>query len=179
MDSADRIAEDLSFDEFDEQNRPPVETTDFDALAEKAISRRHLLGKGTAFGLTAFVLGSTSLPQSADAAGRLIFDAVVANNLDTVTVPKGYNWHVVAKWGEPLWSDASDFNPVTRGNAASQARAFGDNTDGMELFAHDGKLLLAVNNEYTNRSIIWGNRPDGKAETDDDVIKGKTRQTDT
>ena len=36
-----------------------------------------------------------------------------------------------------------------------------------------GKTLLVVNNEYTNRKIIWGNREEGKAANDDDIAKGK------
>ena len=35
------------------------------------------------------------------------------------------------------------------------------------------KTLLVVNNEYTNRKIIWGNREEGKAANDDDIAKGK------
>jgi secreted PhoX family phosphatase len=173
MDHRKIAADDISFDEFDERNRPPVATTDFDNLAEKALSRRQLMGTGAAFGLSAFVLGSTAMTRPTAAAGRLAFDAVAANSLDTVTVPKGYNWHVVAKWGEPLWSDGVDFDSVTRGTAASQAKAFGDNTDGMALFSYRDKSILAVNNEYTNRGIMFGNRASKKPETADDAMKGK------
>ncbi|MEO1250078.1 MAG: alkaline phosphatase PhoX, partial [Pseudomonadota bacterium] len=66
-----------------------------------------------------------------------------------------------------------EFDHETRGTAESQAASFGDNIDGMEVFAHGEKLLYVANNEYTNRSIIWGNRAEGKFETDDDVNKGK------
>ena len=34
------------------------------------------------------------------------------------------------------------------------------------------KSIFVVNNEYTNREIIWGNRPEGKFADADDVKKG-------
>jgi len=77
------------------------------------------------------------------------------------------------RWGDPLWSDAAEFDHGTRGTGASQEKAFGDNIDGMEVFPIGDRLVLVVNNEYTNRSIIWGNREDGAASEDDDVLKGK------
>jgi secreted PhoX family phosphatase len=147
--------------------------TDIEVLVEKAMSRRQVLGSGAVFGLTAFVLGSTSLSKPAMAASRLAFDAVAANSLDTVTVPKGYNWHVVAKWGQPLWSHGADFDPVTRGTGASQAKAVGDNTDGMALFSHRGKSILAINNEFANHRIMFGNRKNSIPANADDVMKGK------
>ena len=65
---------------------------------------------------------------------------------------------------------AAGFDPRTRGTGESQERAFGDNNDGMSLFAERGRNVLVVNNEYVNRSIIY---PGGKPGTADDVRKGK------
>ena len=42
----------------------------------------------------------------------------------------------------------------------------------MEVYPHGNKFVLIVNNEYCNRSVIWGNRAEGKSETDDDILKG-------
>jgi len=42
----------------------------------------------------------------------------------------------------------------------------------MEVYPHGDKFILIANNEYTNRSIVWGNRSEGKAENDDDILKG-------
>ena len=164
----------LSFDEFDELTNPGPEVTGFDNVVDRAMSRRDLLGRGIAFGAAAFVMGSTALtPTSTRAASRMAFEAVAANTMDTVTVPKGYSWHIVAKWGEPLWSNAADFDQETRGTGESQEKAFGDNTDGMALFSNGNTHVLAVNNEYTNRSIIYGNRESKLPENADDVRKGK------
>ena len=86
--------------------------------------------------------------------------------------PEGFNWHVAMQWGDELFDNSVPFNEETRGDAASQALAFGDNNDGMELFSNQGRSIFVVNNEYVNRGIIFGNRESGLPETDDDVKKG-------
>ena len=167
--------ESVSSDEFDEVTDPRPAQTDFEALAEKAMSRRGFLGRGVAFGAAAFVMGATGLtPLPARAATpRFGFEPVAANGLDTVTVPRGYSWHVVARWGDPMWSNSIAFDQVTRGSGASQELAFGDNNDGMSLFADGERSVLAVNNEYVNNNIIYGGAGTGKPENADDVRKGK------
>ena len=167
--------ESVSSDEFDEVTAPRPAQTDFEALAEKALSRRGFLGRGVAFGAAAFVMGATGLtPLPARAATpRFGFEPVAANGLDTVTVPRGYSWHVVARWGDPMWSNSIAFDQATRGSGASQELAFGDNNDGMSLFADGGRSVLAVNNEYVNNNIIYGGAGTGKPENADDVRKGK------
>ncbi|WP_020593969.1 PhoX family protein [Kiloniella laminariae] len=164
----------LSFDDFDEIQNPGPEQTDFEQVVDRAISRRGFLGAGLGFGAAAFVLGTTALtPTKARASSRFSFEPVAANSLDTVTVPNGYSWHVVSKWGDPLWSKSLDFDHKTRGTGESQELAFGDNNDGMTLFAENGRDILVVNNEYTNRNIIYGNRESELPETADDIRKGK------
>ena len=120
-------------------------------------------------------MGTSGLtPVSALAATRRIgFEQVAANGLDTVTVPGGYSWHIVARWGDPMWSNSIEFDQATRGSGASQELAFGDNCDGMALFADGDRSVLAVNNEYVNRSIIYGGVGTGKPRNADDVRKGK------
>ncbi|MCA9260945.1 MAG: PhoX family phosphatase [Planctomycetales bacterium] len=167
--------ETLSFDEFDEIDNPRPEETEFDRVVEEALSRRGFLGGVLAFGTSSFLMGTTALtPTTAEAKGRFGFDAVAANGEDTITVPKGYKWETLIKWGDPLWSKGGEFDQVTRGTGESQEMAFGDNNDGMSMFtAPDGKYVMAVNNEYTNRDIIYGANATKLPETADDVRKGK------
>ena len=148
--------------------------TDFEIVAEKVLSRRRFLGIGAALWAGAF-LAPMAVPRAAraQAGGRLGFAPVAANTLDTVTVPKGYSWHVVASWGDPLWSGVQAFDQKTRGVGASQERAMGDNNDGMEMFTINGRHILAVNNEYVNLEIFHGNRASKKPETADDIRKSK------
>jgi len=165
--------DEVSFDEFDEQIAPKPAVDDFDRVLEAALSRRDLFKGVVALGgITA--LGGNFFNQPLNAAeSRFAFEEIAANSLDAVTVPNGYSAQVVVRWGDPLGASGQAFDHDSRGTAESQAVAFGDNIDGMEVYAHEGKTLLVVNNEYTNRKIIWGNREEGKAETDDDVSKGK------
>ncbi len=111
---------------------------DFATIADRAISRRGFLSSSVAIGASAFVMGATgSLASSlanAESKSRFGFKPVVANSLDTVTVPDNYSWQVVARWGDPLWSKGSEFDQLSRGTGTSQELAFGDNNDGMSLF---------------------------------------------
>jgi len=171
MDKPDEI----SFDDYDELINPKPAENDFDRVIEVALTRRGLLKSVLAVGSVAS-LGSFATLGSGKAiaaSSRFAFDAVDTNTLDNITLPKGYSSQVVARWGDPLWSDGAEFDHTTRGTAASQGVAFGDNIDGMEVFAHGDKTLLVVNNEYTNREIIWGDQGENRSETDDDIIKGK------
>ncbi len=159
---------DPSFDTFDDVHFPRPAETGFDGVVTRALSRRGFLGGVMALGGIATLTGLPATAQSR----RFPFDPITASTDDTVRVPPGYKAEVVLRWGDPLWSDGAAFDPLTRGTAASQARAFGDNTDGMKLFSHAGRTLLVVNSEYANRRVIWGNRADGWPETLDDIEKG-------
>lgn len=165
--------EDLSFDDQDEVVNPRPEENDFDRIVEVALSRRELFKGVVAVGGIA-ALGQHFFNQPAVAAdSRFAFSAIAANAADDITVPEGYSAQVVTRWGDPLWSDGAEFDHATRGTAESQMKAFGDNIDGMEVYAHGDRMILVVNNEYTNRKVMWGNREEGKFETDDDILKGK------
>jgi uncharacterized protein len=146
----------MSFDDWDEVNRPPPAQTHFDNVVETAISRRGLLGV-LSFGSAAAALGfgTVLVPTGAQSqASRFAFKPVPIATDATIHVPEGYAWKVVAAWGDPLFSDAPDFDHVTGGTAQSSERAFGDNTDGMELFNIGGRQVVAVNHEYTNLEIL-------------------------
>ncbi len=163
----------LSFDEFDEVGTDrPVETA-FDRIVESAISRRGFMSV-IAMSTGSFLVSTNGLLSStAHASDKFGFTQIPANTKDTVTVPEGYDWQIVLKWGDPLWSGAAPFDQATRGTGESQEKAFGDNNDGMALFTVDGRNILAVNNEYTNRDIIYAARETKLPENDDDVRKGK------
>ena len=154
---------------------PVPAETDFGKLAARALSRRDFLGRVGALGASAFVMGAGALKTGPSAAPVNPFDfaAVAANTLDTVTVPEGYGWQVVVRWADPLWSDGTEFDPVTLGTGSSQERAFGDNNDGMELFTVDDRTVLVVNNEYVNRAIMFGASGSRVPRNADDVRKSK------
>ena len=164
----------VSFDDWDEQNNLRSEQeTDFSHV----VSRRAFLSGSAALGASAFLLGTSALVatkvQATIMSNGNKFKAVAANSLDTITVPEGFDWHVVAQWGDPLFSNVPEFDHATRGTSASQALAYGDNNDGMDLFQVDGANVMVVNNEYTNRGVMFGYNESGLPETVEDVNKGK------
>ncbi len=147
---------------------------DFDRIIEGALSRRSFLSAGVGFCVSALALGSsTSTNAKGATTPHFDFAAVRAGDRDTIVVPDGFNWHVVVRWGDPLWTSGVEFDQHSRGNARSQGLAFGDNNDGMALFLHRGRQILAVNNEYVNRRVFFGNRVSGLPENANDVRKGQ------
>jgi len=167
--------DEVSFDDYDEIINPKPDENDFDSVVDLALSRRGFMSGVLAFGGVAMLGGASALLSGGDAnaaTSRFAFEAVPTSTADTITVPKGYSWDMPIKWGDPLWSGAPEFDRDTM-TAEVQAQVFGDNNDGMDIFADGDKQIIVVNNEYTNRAILWGNREDGKPETDDDINKGK------
>jgi secreted PhoX family phosphatase len=167
--------EELSFDDFDETISPPPAETEFENIIEKALTRRDLMGGVISFGLGNFLLGSTALsaktPDAMKENDLFGFTQIPTNTKDTITVPEGFEWKTIIKWGDPLWSDTPEFDHKTLGNSKTQSRSFGDNNDGMSFFAHENHMLLAANNEYTNKKWFYRNRESGKPETDDDIAR--------
>ena len=165
---------DLSWDEWDELQSPRPEGNDFDDVVETALSRRGFLGGVVAFGSGAAVMGAGTLMSttSAEAAtSRFAFSPIGIATDATVHVPDGYSWSRLISWGDPLFSDAPEFDHATGGDVASSDRIFGENTDGMELFNVGGRQVIAVNHEYVNTKINLPNNEDGKVASADDVLK--------
>jgi len=165
----------ISADEWDEINFPRPEECDFDRVVERALSRRGFLGGVLAFGSGAAAMGGAQLlgPTAARAAGaaRFAFAPIAARTDGTVHVPEGYAWDVLARWGDPIFPDAPEFDHATGGDAASSDRVFGENTDGMESFVVAGRQVLAVNHEYTNRDVNLPHAAEGTPASLEDVRK--------
>ena len=145
----------LSADEWDELHFPRPEETGFDRVVERAMSRRGFLGGVLAAGSGAAVMGTgvgamlRGTSAMAQEAG-IPFEGIPVHTDFTVHVADGYEWDVLARWGDPLFSDAAPFDPATGIDVATSDRVFGENTDGMEGFEVDGRQLIAVNHEYAN-----------------------------
>jgi len=151
-----QTAPNISADEWDEINFPRQHETEFDRVVERAISRRGFLGGVLAFGsgaaamATGLTAPTTARAQTA-AASRFAFTPIPAQTDGTVHVPQGYTWQVLARWGDPLVSSADGYRVSDGGPLDNSDRVFGENTDGMETFTYQGRQLIAINHEYTNR----------------------------
>ncbi|MCA3450965.1 MAG: PhoX family phosphatase, partial [Rhodobacter sp.] len=167
------------FDEIDERRNPRPHEQEFDRVVARAISRRGFLGV-LAFGSGAAAMGLGTLMGSTSAraqtASRFAFTPIAIATDFAVHVPEGYAWKPVARWGDALFSDAPAFDPEKGTTAAGQARAIGENTDGMELFVIDGREVIAVNHEYVNLDVNLPGNPDGLPLTPEDVLKLQNAQ---
>jgi secreted PhoX family phosphatase len=163
----------ISADEWDEMNFPRPEVQDFDRVVERAISRRGFLGGVLAFGSGAAVMGTGLLKATtamAQPASRFPFTPIAAQTDNTIHVPEGYSWDLLVRWGDPLFSDAEGaFDPQAGVSVEMSDRVFGENTDGMELFSIDGREVIVVNSEYTNRPVNLPHAPEGVPTGLDDV----------
>ncbi|MFC7374811.1 alkaline phosphatase PhoX [Brachybacterium sp. GCM10030267] len=159
----------------------------FRDIASAALSRRTMLG-GTG-GAIAIALAGTQgavaapagsspaaptvgpAPALAPNGTSLDFDAIAPVNFETdeFTVPEGFEWHPVIRWGDPLFDDAPEFDWNAQ-SAEAQRVQFGYNNDYTEIQEipdTDGKrAVMFVNHEYTNENIMF------PADTDqDDIIE--------
>ncbi|MEX0738798.1 MAG: PhoX family phosphatase [Pseudohongiella sp.] len=166
----------LSADDWDEHNFPRATEQDFDRVVERAISRRGFLGGVLAFGSAAALMGTAGILGStaarAQQGSRFAFTPIPAASDGTVHVPAEYNWRIVTRWGDALFSEADgDFDDATGGSEAMSDKVFGENTDGMELFVIGNRQVMAVNHEFTNRPVNLPQAENGTPRNAADVRK--------
>lgn len=144
----------------------------FRDIASATMSRRAALGFGAA-GALAVVLGSAvTSAEPAAAAGlskaakegfgksKLQFTAIpsVDAAVDAVTVPEGFTWQPVIRWGDPIFNDAPAFD-LNNQTAAAQEKQFGYNNDYTDILEVPGskgrRAVLFSNHEYTNDAIMF------------------------
>lgn len=139
----------------------------FRDIVDAQISRRSVLGMGLA-GAAAIVLGPTLLGGEralAAAAGQeavgesgafgFVPIAPVAYTVDEFTVPEGFDWAPILRWGDPLFADSPAFDLLNQ-TADAQARQFGYNVDYTDIIRTSATTaILFVNHEYTNENIMF------------------------
>lgn len=131
----------------------------FRDIANAALSRRSALGLGAAAAVTVGVVGAA--PEAAQAHGRgrgLSFTPIdpVPNTVDDLTVPEGYDWSPIIRWGDPLFDDSPEFDPRAQ-TPEAQARQFGYNCDYLDVIQDRGGRtgVLVSNHEYTNENLMF------------------------
>ncbi|MBB5832283.1 PhoX family protein [Brachybacterium aquaticum] len=152
----------------------------FKDIVDAAISRRSALGLGGV--AAAVVVGGTAVAGAPAAradhgntpnwGGTLNFDAIapVPKTVDDVTVPEGYEWTPIIRWGDPLFADSSEFD-LEHQTRASQEGQFGYNSDYLNVISDGGNDrtgYLVNNHEYTNENIMFS--PEYIASNPEDVV---------
>lgn len=96
------------------------------------------------------------------------FIAIKANSFDKVTLPVGFNYSILCKWGDLLW-DNIEKKKNWVSSSGHQKYAIGDNNDGMYFFNKNNTNLIAVNNEYSNIATIYSGRKWKQPTTNDEI----------
>ena len=169
-------------------SKPAPNTTDneyFRDIAGAVFSRRTMLA-GAGGGALALLVGGQVLGAPEAAAStvpaatgggntwwgsgiRFTPIAPVAASVDEFTVPAGYDWRALIRWGDPLFDPAETFD-VANQSVARQERQFGYNNDYTDIIEIPGcrgrEALLVCNHEYTNNAIMFpaGDDPEVIAE---------------
>ena len=138
------------------------QSTDLEQIV--GLSRRGFISAGALCGAAMFLGGgllSRSALASSISAGTsqlLGFDSIAAATADSISLPPGYRSAVLISWGQPLQANGPAFDSSGNGSADAQEVQFGDNNDGMSLFAFPddpNRALMAINNEYTNYRYLY------------------------
>jgi hypothetical protein len=147
-----------------------TETSYFRDVAAQALRRRTVVGAS----LTVAALGVVSAPPAAADRGKggghghggghhhrdpLPFAAIapVATTVDDVTIPDGYEWDAIIRWGDPILPGAPGFDALNQ-TPEAQAGQFGYNNDYLDIIATNRsgtEALLVCNHEYTNEGIMF------------------------
>ncbi|GAA2174249.1 PhoX family phosphatase [Agrococcus versicolor] len=131
-------------------------------IVDAELSRRALLGAGVAGTValltTQQIAGASSAlaaPPVPGAAFGFAPIAPVAATVDELTVPEGFTYQPILRWGDPLFADSPAFDALDQ-TAAKQRRQFGYNCDYTDILRIDATTaLLFVNHEYTNETIMF------------------------
>ena len=120
----------------------------FRDVVERALSRRAILG-GAAVGAIAIAVGPALAPETAvaaplDAKGGgggargLAFGAIPAQaaTVDAFTVPAGYTWSPVIRWGDPVLAGGAAFDASAQ-SEEQQLLQFGYNNDYLDIMPLD------------------------------------------
>lgn len=143
----------------------------FQALLTQRLTRRQVLGAGLACAPMALIACRAPAAQAeADAATALSFRPIRGSSADAVILPPGYQYDLVARWGESLVSRVPDLDAprlaagalLETGAAERQRTQFGQNCDAIHFFPLDGRSdrgILCVNNESTDDALMFPHHP--------------------
>ncbi len=139
----------------------PSDNPTMGEIISRRFSRRGLLKGSLAVSAIAATVSPIALlladEARAEARSAFSFKEVEAGIDDKHHVAEGYDADVLLRWGDPLFVDAPEFDPLKQ-SGESQAKQFGYNNDFVGFIPIDGAAdhgLLVVNHEYTNSHLMF------------------------
>lgn len=135
------------------------DNTTFRDIASAALSRRSALTGAGALTLSFAGAGTAFAGAEDRTAPPLAFVTIdpVPATVDNVTVPRGYRWDPIIRWGDPMFADTPGLKPNGT-TPRAQARQFGYNCDYLDILPDRGSTtrgILVANHEYTNENIMF------------------------
>ncbi|WP_340161582.1 PhoX family phosphatase [uncultured Hoeflea sp.] len=143
--------------------RNPSSNPTMGDVINRRFSRRGFLGGS----LAVAAIGSTVSPLAlmiadearAEGMSAFSFTEVEAGVDETHHVAEGYDADVLLRWGDKVFADSPDFDPMNQ-TPESQLKQFGYNNDYVGFVPLGGAEdhgLLVVNHEYTNAELMFPN----------------------
>ena len=145
------------------EGRNPTANRTMGEIIAARFSRRSFLGgsmAATAIGATVSPLALLAAAEArAQGTPGFAFDfpEVEAGVDADHHVAEGYDADILLRWGDPLFPDSPEFDPLNQ-TPEAQARQFGYNNDYVGYIPIDGSSehgLLVVNHEYTNAHLMF------------------------
>jgi uncharacterized protein len=130
-------------------------------IINRRFSRRSFMAGSLAVAAISTTVSPLAILTADDARANGIssfdFKEIEAGVDETHHVAEGYDANILLRWGDKLFADSPDFDPMNQ-TAASQEKLFGYNNDYIGFIPLDGNPdhgLLVVNHEYTNAEIMF------------------------
>ncbi len=158
----------LNCNQFDEDDLPAERkyiNTLFSKILERRLTRRQLL-HSTSIAAASFVLQSLHITKANNTLqlSSLTFPELEQGLDEDLHLAEGYNYQALLRWGDPVFTNAPEFNPYNQ-TPASQAQQFGYNNDFVAYLplahtSNHSKLgLLVVNHEFVNSTMMHPGSP--------------------
>lgn len=153
-------AESLCFHEEDPVSNRSSEPA-FVEILDRVMTRRRSLGHLAGWaGLTTLSLNSNVTNAASFGQTGLTFQELARGFDESARVANGYEWQVIAAWGDPIFPDAAPLD-VHNQTGESQSKQFGYNCDYIAFIALPSsdpnveRGLLCVNHEYTDTNLMF------------------------
>ncbi len=127
----------------------------------RRFSRREMMRGTLGVAAAAALFGPAILASRASRAespeDRFAFTEIAAGVDETHHVADGYRADILLRWGDKLFPDSPEFDPLHQ-SAAAQLKQFGYNNDYVAfipLETDPARGILCVNHEYTNEEVMF------------------------
>ncbi|TCD14241.1 PhoX family protein [Oricola cellulosilytica] len=147
-------------EESEDVGRNRSENPTMGDIINRRYSRRNFLGGSlavTAIGATVSPLALLAASEAKAGTSAFDFTEIEAGVDETHHVAEGYDANVLIRWGDKVFADSPDFNPMNQ-TPEAQERQFGYNCDYIGFVPIEGSNehgLLFNNHEYTNAELMF------------------------